>query len=882
MTAEDFNVPLLTKLYGTKYLSEAFAKLSLDFFVMLSSLSGIVGSRGQANYAAGNTFQDAFAQNQRNSKTHFMALDFGMIEGTTVYNNNEGQTRIQNLLRQGWIPIDLEKFLAVLDYAISPNAREDDCKQAVIGFDRMSLNEAENAPPTTRSAMFFHVRGSLDGTMRTETNNSHIHNITSSKSPVEVHQAFITAIVQRLCTLVALDRESISLDSPLMSYGLDSLTAIELKNWFAQDLNTAIQASEILDAPSIVALATKAASRSKLVQTGSNENPEQDSKRGPNHNMNTGLSLPQLPLPDLSGTLELYYDRARSFLSEDKLEHTGDAVRLFREGIGLQLQQRLLERTRDPEIDNWEYDLQVSSIYLKAREPIYPYGIFYGSHQLTKIPHGQAERAAVISLATLEFMQRLNDGGLDQDHLNEEPLCMDSLQWLFNTSRKPFIDIDKVSKHTNGDYIVALRRGNLFKVILRQGGANASYEGLRAMFQTVLDTSEERRPAVATLTADTRQSWAELHRMIRSINKENNDLIALIEDAAFVVCLDDESPDSATQRCNQFLLGSPSNRWSDKTLQFVVCKNGVSAYICEHSMLDASSTKQLNASVTKAILAHIPGKTHQYNGSMNDGSLLGHNRSVDDTATGIGEMVKELHFKTNQAISDQIDRIQMHFKTTHTPIEFAHFYLSTFGNTFIRTRKMPPKTGYQLVIQLASLLYFGQQYPSWETITKMLFKKGRLDWMQVVSPAMLAFCKAAAGYDVSLAQQCTLLREAANVHTNTVARIARGKGFASHLECLKDVLRADEPMPALFKDPTWQMMRVNSPRKIKTDATDGLMTQEAGFLMPDPESVFVHYEIEDDGCLFYIQSTKGRTKPFCDALQRAAEKVRALLDTDEM
>jgi len=69
---------------------------------------------------------------------------------------------------------------------------------------------------------------------------------------------------------------------------------------------------------------------------------------------------------------------------------------------------------------------------------------------------------------------------------------------------------------------------------------------------------------------------------------------------------------------------------------------------------------------------------------------------------------------------------------------------------------------------------------------------------------------------------------------------------------------------------------------IKTDATEGLMTQKAGFLMPDPESVFVHYEIEDDGCLFYIQSTKGRTKPFCDALQRAAEKVRALLDTDEM
>lgn len=92
-----------------------------------------------------------------------MALDSGMIEGTTAYNDKEGQTRIQNLLRQGCIPINSEKFLAILDYAISPNACEDGCKQAVIGFNRMPLTEAENATPTTRSSMFVHVRGSLGG-----------------------------------------------------------------------------------------------------------------------------------------------------------------------------------------------------------------------------------------------------------------------------------------------------------------------------------------------------------------------------------------------------------------------------------------------------------------------------------------------------------------------------------------------------------------------------------------------------------------------------------------------------------------------------------------------------------------------------------------------
>ena len=66
------------------------------------------------------------------------------------------------------------------------------------------------------------------------------------------------------------------------------------------------------------------------------------------------------------------------------------------------------------------------------------------------------------------------------------------------------------------------------------------------------------------------------------------------------------------------------------------------------------------------------------------------------------------------------------------------------------------------------------------------------------------------------------------------------------------MVRKHEPVPALFTDSTWEMMRVTSTRKIKPDASEGLTAQEAGFFMPDPESVFVHYEVEDDGCIFFI------------------------------
>ena len=144
-------------------------------------------------------------------------------------------------------------------------------------------------------------------------------------------------------------------------------------------------------------------------------------------------------------------------------------------------------------------------------------------------------------------MQHLNAGELKQDFLNEEPLYMDSLQWLFNTTRQPFVDVDKVSKQAPNDYLITLRRGHIFKVYLTKEGETVSYGELKTVFQMILNNSDEELSAVATLTADERQSWAELRTTIKSLRKENDSLITMIEGAAFIICLDDESPETATE-----------------------------------------------------------------------------------------------------------------------------------------------------------------------------------------------------------------------------------------------------------------------------------------------------------------------------------------------
>ena len=55
--------------------------LNLDFFILLSSLAGVIGSVSQANYAAGNTYQDALVNYRHAKGLPAQSIDLGLMKG---------------------------------------------------------------------------------------------------------------------------------------------------------------------------------------------------------------------------------------------------------------------------------------------------------------------------------------------------------------------------------------------------------------------------------------------------------------------------------------------------------------------------------------------------------------------------------------------------------------------------------------------------------------------------------------------------------------------------------------------------------------------------------------------------------------------------------
>jgi NAD(P)-dependent dehydrogenase (short-subunit alcohol dehydrogenase family) len=83
MTPEQWTLSVNPKAPGAWNLHKNLPK-DLDFFVMLSSSSGIAGTRGQANYAAGNTFLDALAHYRVSCGLKAVSINVGPVLVTGV------------------------------------------------------------------------------------------------------------------------------------------------------------------------------------------------------------------------------------------------------------------------------------------------------------------------------------------------------------------------------------------------------------------------------------------------------------------------------------------------------------------------------------------------------------------------------------------------------------------------------------------------------------------------------------------------------------------------------------------------------------------------------------------------------------------------------
>ena len=403
------------------------------------------------------------------------------------------------------------RILSTLDHALSRRFGESREHSYLIGIDAESLS-LSHYEGIRNSPVLSHVLHSPrkrpdepESDLKVETKQ-----LSDAETPEDALQIITSAIRLKVSTYVAIAPEMIDLKAAVEDLGLDSLMRFEFKDWIYREYHANVESREISEARSILDLAATIISRTNLIAHLSTPKGGllQTTKVEELGKLNF-VQYPRQPLMPLEHTLQEFLKTARTFSTNDEFERVCLAANTFKNDTssGSRLHGELVKVEQDPHVENWLSHLYSKHRFLKSRTPLVNGMVFFGTHPSGVQPHQQAERAALITLATLAFKRRLDGNELEQYTVGGQLVDLESQSLLFNTCREARVGEDCVKTHSTEDYVVALRCGNAFKIPL---AGNVGFESLERAYERIIRDSTEKSNWIGLLTADERNKWAKV------------------------------------------------------------------------------------------------------------------------------------------------------------------------------------------------------------------------------------------------------------------------------------------------------------------------------------------------------------------------------------
>jgi acyl transferase domain-containing protein/acyl carrier protein/predicted alpha/beta-fold hydrolase/protein-L-isoaspartate O-methyltransferase len=247
-TPERFATVMASKVDGAWNLHSQTLADPLDFFVLFSSAAALLGSPGQANHAAANSFEDMLAHRRRAENRPALAIDWGAWEKIGAAAGRQPTKAVRMAGIGSMQPAEGLQALATVMAGSSAQAGV-----VPIDWPKFARQFAAGGLPPFLSEFAAQVAGVATATAPAA--NSRILRALQAAPPRDRLNLLSDFVIEQAAKVLGIAAtQSINPRQPLNELGLDSLMAVELRNSFGTALGRSLPPTLLFDYPTLEAL----------------------------------------------------------------------------------------------------------------------------------------------------------------------------------------------------------------------------------------------------------------------------------------------------------------------------------------------------------------------------------------------------------------------------------------------------------------------------------------------------------------------------------------------------------------------------------------------------------------------------------------------------
>ncbi|HEU5469842.1 MAG TPA: SDR family NAD(P)-dependent oxidoreductase [Actinophytocola sp.] len=239
-----------TKVLGAAHLDELLAGQRLDAFVLFSSIAGIWGDGRAAGYCAANAYLDALAQRRRADGLAATAVAWGPWDGAGMAAGGESP---DHLTRTGLVPMPPELAITALGRALDTG--ETAVTVADVNWDRFAaVFSANRAAPLLADLPAAAAALAGAGQQRPGVRQDWTDKLAALPERRRAEALLDLVRAEATGVLGYRDQDAVEPERPFADLGVDSLTAVELRERLTAATGLPLPAAVVFDYPTPAAL----------------------------------------------------------------------------------------------------------------------------------------------------------------------------------------------------------------------------------------------------------------------------------------------------------------------------------------------------------------------------------------------------------------------------------------------------------------------------------------------------------------------------------------------------------------------------------------------------------------------------------------------------